>query len=119
MATAQNNNVINFPISTDAGEDATKLQIWTALTTGDMLYEVDITGNPDALQLGGRWRIVANGITVRSETGGSTTAKGKVALLQGLLAGTRYIGLADGDGEIDATWYARQAYAVGNWTFSE
>ena len=119
MANAKNTAAVAFAAATAAGADATTVSVYDALAAGNELWAQDVTGDPAALALGGRYNIAAEALTIPSETGGSSTAKGKVEQLKGLLAGTRYIGLKDGSGELSGGGYARVAIALAGWTITE
>ena len=119
MADATNDNTINFPAATQAGQDADTIAIYPAITGGVPLWDRAITTNRAALTLGSNYSIAAGDLDIESETGGSSTASGKVAQLEGLLAGTRYIGLIESSSELNGSGYARQSYAFADWTITD
>ena len=118
MASATTDNAITFPAATAAGQDADTIGLYTALTGGSLLWSRSITTNRPALTLGQNYEIPAGDIVVESSTGGDLENAGRVAELQGILAGTRYGGLIQSGSELSGSGYTRESYAFANWTLS-
>ena len=119
MADATNDNQIDFPTASAAGQDADEIAIFDALTGGNELWARTITTDRLPLVLGANYFIAAGDIDIPSETGGSSTADGKEAELEGLLAGTVYVGLIEGNTELAGSGYARQAVPFAEWTITQ
>ena len=108
MADATNDDQIDFPAATAAGQDADEIGIYDAAAGGDLLWSRAITTNRIPLVLGANYFIAAGDLDVPSETGGDSTADGEVAQLEGLFAGTRHIGLIESGTELAGSGYARR-----------
>ena len=119
MADATNDNQIDYPTATAAGQDADTIGMYDALTGGNLLWSRAITTDRAPLVLGANYFISAGDIDIPSETGGSSSAEGKEAELEGLLAGTRYIALIEGGTELAGSGYARQGVLFANWTITQ
>ena len=119
MANATTDDAITYPAATAAGQDADTIGIYNAASGGNLLWSHAITTNRPALTLGQNYEIPAGDIVVESSTGGDLEDAGRTAELQGILAGTRYVGLIQSGSELTGSGYLRQSYAFANWTLAD
>ena len=123
---AANNATIDFPNPTAAWQDSTWCAIYSAQSSGNILYTVAMANNPAAPQLGaptgfdtGELRVVPN-----ADLGKLTLEGWKLCLKGGLLNGNRYLGLHDAApgtnraNELSGGAYVAQLVNLSNWTIS-
>lgn len=126
MASRRNNVEKLFPVATAAGHDTMYWGLWSARDGGNFLHGGPVQGDPDALDIGDRYRIPVNGITitVNASVAQRLSEAGAGELLEGLTAGTKYLSLHSADpgntgaNEFAGAAYARQQIDGAQWTGS-
>ena len=109
-----------------AGDDADRVTMWKSAggsSAAEFLGEWASTTDPAALAVGGRYRIAENQFTLMCTPGTSgLSEEGCREMLRGLLAGTRYLQLHDGDTGAqhvsNRLTTARVAVALADWTIT-
>lgn len=98
MAVARNNAVILSAEATSAlvNEDATIITLWDASTSGNLLQEITISNNPDALVLNARYQIAANAIVLTQPVGTGEKEEMAKRALRGRVKGGVWIQFHDG-----------------------
>ena len=105
------------------GSDVTHLSVWDALTSGNWLFNITISNDPDPIATGGRYRIAANGITITRAKGTGESDESAIRSLKGLLSGSTYWQLHTADPGTSGTTspltgVARLALADSDFTFA-
>ena len=98
MAVARNNAVVLSAEATSAlvNEDATIITLWDASTGGNLLQEITISNNPDALVLNARYQIAANAIALTQPVGTGEQEEMAKRALRGRVAGGVWVQFHDG-----------------------
>ena len=105
------------------GEDATWINLWSALTGGNNLGRQAITGNPAALALGDRYELAADALVFTQPDGAGETNHMSERKLRGAILGGVWVSWHTGDPGVNGTdtpvtGIARTPIAAANFTFA-
>ena len=98
MAFARNNAIIQSAQAqaAQAGEDATIVTLWDAATSGNLLQQLTITGNPDALVVDARYRLAVGALVIEQKVATGETQEMAKRALRGRVSGGIWIQWHDG-----------------------
>lgn len=125
MATARNTNIVRSAQAPAAavGDDCTHIGFWSDETAGDFLGSVQITTNPDPLQLDERMQIAAGALVLTQPTSTGETAKMAVRALNGRIGAALWISYHTSspgtDGSAGLIPIARTGIVASAWTVAE
>lgn len=122
MAQAINNVDVDFPAPTGSPWDApTHFAINDEMENGEIKIRSALTGTYGAPAVGQTVRFSPGALAV-NHTQGEGTESGRLDMLRGLLAGTRYVSLHTGvptaENELSGNGYARSRIAFAGWNLS-
>ena len=105
------------------GEDASWINLWSALTGGNNLGRQAFSTNPDALELGDRYELAASALVLTQPEGSGETNHLSERKLRGAVAGGVWVSWHTGNPGANGTanpvtGIARTPVVAGNFTFA-